>query len=221
MTDSRASAARAIWTDFGGVLTPPISHTFMAFCRSQHLPPEPVLRAVTKVTSSYGTADIMLPLDTPLVTEAAWLSQVAAVLREDEGIVAHLGSLADAWFDRRETNRGWLAAMRRTRDRGFFVGLLSNMVPSWDRHWRRMIPPEPVFNDVVLSFQVGARKPDRAIFQLCARRAGAAPGNCLLVDDNPGNCAGARAAGWQAIHFVDNATAITELDRLLGPAPQV
>jgi putative hydrolase of the HAD superfamily len=214
-----AGGSRAIWTDFGGVLTPPITHTFMTFCRSQRLEPEPVMRAVMTVTASYGTADVMLPLDTPLVTEQEWLRQVAAALRDDEGVVAHLDSLADAWFDGRETNHEWLEALRQFRSLGFFVGLLSNMVPSWDTHWRRMVPPGPAFDDVVLSFEVGVRKPDREIFDLCARRADVAPEGCVLVDDSGDNCAGARAAGWRAIRFTDSATASAELASLLGAGP--
>lgn len=193
----------------------------MSFCQAQHLDPAPVLRAVTKVTASFGTTDIMLPLDTPLVTEQEWLGQVAAVLREDEGISGHLDSLADAWFDGRETNHEWLEALQRVRDRGLFVGLVSNMVPSWDEHWRRMVPPAQAFDAVVLSFEVGLRKPGREIFDLCVQRAGAAPERCVLVDDNADNCAGAQAAGWRAIHFEDSATAVAELDRLLIAGPPV
>lgn len=213
-----AISVKAIWTDFGGVLTPPVSHTFAAFCEKTGLPPEPLLKAVATVTASYGTDDIMLPLDTPLVTEEEWLRQVADVLAEAEGITAELVSLADTWFDGRETNLLWLEELHRARDRGLFVGMLSNMPPAWEAHWRRMVPPETIFADVVSSAEVGHRKPDRAIFDLAAARAGVRPEECLLVDDLAKNCSGAEAAGWQVIHFTDTAVAIERLGHLLDTA---
>ena len=79
--------------------------------------------------------------------------------------------------------------------------------------------PEDLFDEVVLSFSAGARKPGREIYELAALRAGVPPGGCLLVDDTAKNCAGAVAAGWQAVHFTDAEQAGAELDRLLAAAP--
>ncbi|MGW3342179.1 HAD family hydrolase [Nonomuraea rubra] len=205
---------KAVWTDFGGVLTPPVGETFSDFCTRTGLPPGPLLTAVANVTARYGTDDFMLPLDTPLVTEDEWLRQIAAELAA-QGIEAPMISFADAWFDGRRTNAEWLAQLHRVRERGLFVGMLSNMPPAWEEHWRRMVPPEGVFDDVVNSAQVGCRKPDPEIFELAAARAGVPAGQCVLVDDLAKNCAGARTAGWQAIEFTDAARAAAELDALL------
>lgn len=42
------------------------------------------------------------------------------------------------------------------------------------------------------------------------------PQRCVLVDDLPENCVGARRAGWQAIHFTGTDDAIAQLDEVLG-----
>ncbi|KOX12431.1 HAD family phosphatase [Nocardiopsis sp. NRRL B-16309] len=209
------TGVRAVWTDFGGVLTPPPAHTFAALCERTGLDADPLIKAVLTVTARYGTDDMMLPLDTPLVTEEEWLRQISDVLREEHGVRAHMTSLADTWFDDRETNRPWLDSLVGARERGRFVGMLSNMPPAWDGHWRRMVPYE-FFDDVVMSFEVGLRKPGREIFDLAAARAGVEPARCLLVDDLIANCEGARAAGWHALHFTDTPGAVAELERLLG-----
>ncbi|TDT40768.1 putative hydrolase of the HAD superfamily [Streptomyces sp. BK208] len=207
----------AVWSDFGGVLTPPITHTMGTFCRSQGLDPEVLRRALGTVTARYGTRDVMEPIDTPLVSEEEWLAQVSQVLAADHGVTGvHLTTLADAWFDGRETNHAWVAALRKARESGAFVGLLSNMVPTWDAHWRRMVDPAALFDDVLLSFEVGHRKPSPGMFALAAERAGAAPADCVLVDDLEHNCAGAEAAGWQAIHFTDTTAATGRLAELLA-----
>jgi len=202
------------------VLTPPISETFSAFCEKTGLPAQPLLTAVLKVTASYGTDDILLPIDTPLVTEEEWLAQVGEALYEDTGLRAEgLTSIADAWFGDRPVNKAWLDRLGQLRDRGMFVGMISNMVPTWDAHWRRMVDPAANFDGVLLSFEAGYRKPAREIFELAVGQSGVAAEHSVFVDDLPRNVEGALAAGWQAIHFTAAAAAIEALDRIIGDPP--
>jgi putative hydrolase of the HAD superfamily len=209
---------RAVWTDFGGVLTPPVSETFSAFCEKTSLPAEPLLTAVLKVTATYGTDDVLLPIDTPLVTEEEWLAQIAEVLHEDTGlrIDGRLTSIADAWFGDRPVNQQWLDRLSQLRDQGVFIGMISNMVPAWDEYWRRMVDPAANFDAVILSFQAGYRKPAREIFELAIGQSGVAAEHSVFVDDLPKNVDGARAAGWRAIHFTGAAAAIEALDCIMG-----
>ncbi|MEU5083588.1 MULTISPECIES: HAD family hydrolase [Streptomyces] len=204
----------AVWSDFGGVLTPPLGHTMRKFCARYGVDQAVLGRALATVTARYGTSDIMEPIDTPLVTEEAWLREIGDVLEAEHDVTLRLTTMADAWFDGRETNHDWVARLRKARKRGAFVGLLSNMVPAWDGHWRRMIRPEELFDDVLLSFEVGHRKPSPAMFELASRRAGVPPKRCVLVDDLPHNCAGAEAAGWRTVLFTDAATAGERLESL-------
>lgn len=215
-TPTPPATIRAVWTDFGGVLTPSMRHTWEAFCGKLDVDPQVLMDAVLRVTRTYGTDDIMEPLDTPLVSEREWLAQIGEILRTEHGHAIELETLGDIWFDDRETDLAWAARLRELRAGGLFVGVLSNMVPAWDPHWRRLLPIDEMFDDVVLSFQVGHRKPQPEIFALAAQRAGAAPAECLLVDDLATNCAGAVAAGWQAIEFRHAGQASGELAVLLG-----
>ncbi|QUQ63092.1 HAD family hydrolase [Kutzneria sp. CA-103260] len=208
---------KAVWTDFGGVLTPPLSVTFNAFCTKTGLDPAPLMAATMKVTARYGTDDIMLPLDTPLVSEDEWLAQVRAVLREEHGVEADIDNFAAAWFGDRPANQDWLDRLRELRESGLFVGLISNMPPAWDQHWRRMVDPVGLFDEVLLSFEVGFRKPDRRMFDLAVQRTGIAAEHSVFVDDLPKNCDGARAAGWHVIQFTDTESAVERLAALLGP----
>jgi putative hydrolase of the HAD superfamily len=208
---------RAVWTDFGGVLTEPIAATMAAFCRRVGTQPRALRHAMAVVAGRYGTSDLMEPLDTPLVTQQEWARQVEQVLRTEYGSRVDLSDFAATWFTDRAANAQWLDVLVRIRQRGTTVGLLSNMVPAWDPYWRRMVPPDRYFDEVVLSFQVGHRKPGRDIFELARRRVGATPQQCVLVDDLPDNCAGAEAAGWRAVAFTTAPDAAARLDQLLCP----
>lgn len=54
---------------------------------------------------------------------------------------------------------------------------------------------------VTVSGRVGLIKPDQAIYEHHAAAFGLTPENTLFIDDMPANVSGARAAGWQAVHF--------------------
>lgn len=57
------------------------------------------------------------------------------------------------------------------------------------------------FDALVLSHEIGVRKPRAAFFEHCQRLAGFAPHECLFIDDLPINVAGAEACGWHGIVF--------------------
>jgi FMN phosphatase YigB (HAD superfamily) len=59
------------------------------------------------------------------------------------------------------------------------------------------------FDALVLSHEVGVRKPKAGFFEHCIRLAGCAPADCVFIDDLPSNVAGARACGLQSIVYSD------------------
>ena len=72
--------------------------------------------------------------------------------------------------------------------------LLSN---TNDLHYRQFQPQFQetldLMDHLVLSFEVGVRKPLSRIYEICEQRSGSAPAECLFIDDVPANIAGARA----------------------------
>ena len=53
----------------------------------------------------------------------------------------------------------------------------------------------------MLSHEVGLRKPSPDIYAHCRQFVGAAPRECLFIDDLPANIEAARACGWQGIVY--------------------
>lgn len=70
-----------------------------------------------------------------------------------------------------------------------------------------------LFRDIVVSGQVGALKPDAAIYRLLMDRNGLHPADCIFVDDSPANVAGARALGIDGILFTGAEALGVELAR--------
>jgi putative hydrolase of the HAD superfamily len=57
------------------------------------------------------------------------------------------------------------------------------------------------FDYLVLSHQVGIRKPDPHIYEHCRRLAGRPADECLFIDDLPSNVQAARECGWQGLVY--------------------
>lgn len=57
------------------------------------------------------------------------------------------------------------------------------------------------FRDIVVSGEERLVKPDPAIYRLLLDRNDLAASDCLFIDDNPENVAGARSVGMKAHHF--------------------
>ena len=58
-----------------------------------------------------------------------------------------------------------------------------------------------LFDDIILSGEVGLSKPDPAIFSLTLRRIGRSANECLLIDDSEANVLAAEHMGIAVIHF--------------------
>lgn len=71
--------------------------------------------------------------------------------------------------------------------------------------------PKCAFGWAILSFEVGAMKPDRTIYEAAIERAGVAAHDLFFADDLPENVEGARALGIDAVQFVDTDQLIAEL----------
>jgi FMN phosphatase YigB (HAD superfamily) len=79
---------------------------------------------------------------------------------------------------------------------------LSNTNPIHFGILREAYPLLRHFHDFVLSYEVGAAKPEAKIYLEAIARAGCAPEECLFTDDFAENVAAAREHGIDAIQFV-------------------
>lgn len=142
----------------------------------------------------------------PLVLEAA----------AEAGIVLDFTRLA-GFNDRMEVNHHVVDRVRSLRHEGYRTALVTNNIRELASGWRKLLDFEELFDAVVDSSEVGARKPNPAIFDIALRRLGEIPPErAVFLDDAPGNVAGAIAAGLRAILVVEPSAALVELDELLA-----
>lgn len=108
--------------------------------------------------------------------------------------------------------RGFIAA---AAGRGIPVWCLSNDVDRWSRKLRGSFEIEQFLAGAVISSAVGARKPDRAIYQCLIDRSGFRPEDLLFVDDRPANVEAAISMSIPSVRF-EPAGGYRELQRMFG-----
>ena len=96
-----------------------------------------------------------------------------------------------------------VALMQRLHAQGRRLHFLSNMPAPYADHLEREHGFLRCFESGVVSARVQQIKPDPGIFATAARLFGAMPSELLFIDDVPGYVQAARAAGWQALQFID------------------
>jgi putative hydrolase of the HAD superfamily len=204
-------AITTVISDFGGVLTTPLMHSFAAFQDETGIASETLGVAMQRAAERDG-AHPLFELEKGKLTEADFLTQLAADLEPELGHRPELHGFREIYFDALEPNEAMVELMRGLRERGYRMALLTNNVREWEPLWRSMLPVDEIFELIVDSAFVGMRKPDHEIYELTLERLGGPPPeDCLFVDDVEVNVEAARALGITAVHYVDNDQAIPEI----------
>ena len=204
---------RALISDFGGVLTTPLSHSFLAYQEEAGVSLEDLGRAMQQAGEAYGEHPLYA-LERGEIAEAEFGRRVAEHL--DDGfdldrLRHHLGRI--------EPNPPMIRYVEELRGRGVRTALLTNNVREWAPLWRAKLPQlDELFEVVVDSAFVGMRKPEPRIYELTLERLGGGlrPEECAFVDDLEVNCEGARALGMTAVRFEHADQAIRELESAIS-----
>jgi epoxide hydrolase-like predicted phosphatase len=139
-------------------------------------------------------------------------------VRLAEALTARTGRQHDAagllerMFAKFEHAPDMAALVRRARGSGLRTGLLSN---SWGNDYPRD-GWEEMFDVVVISGEVGMRKPEPRIFEHTLSLIGLEPGEVVFVDDLRHNIEAAVAAGFVGVHHTSYAATLAELEVLFG-----
>ncbi len=208
---------RGVIVDWGGVMTNPIRDMVRAWLDHEDVDHEQYAAVMSPwVTGAYDHDGDMNPIHAlergECTTEeferllAARMARRNGVQVLAEGLLTRMfaGSIpADSMYD----------AVRAIRSTGLRTGLLSN---SWGMadYPRHLFPG--MFDVVVISGEVGMRKPEERIFRHATGLLGLDPGECVFVDDIQVNVTAAEAVGMTAILHTDPAATLTRLGGLLG-----
>jgi putative hydrolase of the HAD superfamily len=191
--------------DYGGVLTTDVFGAFRAFCRAEGLPDDTVRE---RFRSDPEARALLTSLETGELGPAEFEPRFGALLGvSPEGLIGRL-------FAGMAPDVAMLDGVRELHGAGVRTALLSN---SWgDALAYDQALLNELFDTVVISSEVGLRKPDPAVYELATTRLGLPPADCVFVDDLPGNLKPAAALGMATVlHRGDAAATLAEVRSLL------
>ena len=136
--------------------------------------------------------------DLGLITEEETLERVRARIPERLHCAAE--KLVLHWEDLSRPVPGMADAIRRLKENGYGIWLLSNASKRHGQYWGK-IPGSEYFDGLVISAFEGVLKPDLTIYRTILSRFGLKAEECVFTDDMPANAAGALAVGMDAFVF--------------------
>lgn len=113
----------------------------------------------------------------------------------------------------------WLNAravevLKRVKPTSSKLLLLSNTDPERFGFVRKRFSQILIFDDYILSYELGLVKPEPGIFREAARRAGCAADECVFIDDLPENVEAAVSLGAKGVVYTPTTDLVAELARL-------
>ena len=195
---------RGLLVDWGGVLTSDVFDAFRAFCELEGLEPDTLRR---RFREDPGSRDLLIALETGQLDEDEFEPRFAEILGvEPPGLIERI-------FAGAGPDEAMLSAVEQARAQGVKTGLISN---SWGtRRYDRGLLGR-LFDGVVISGEVGIRKPSPEIYELGAEKIGLSPSRCVFVDDLPFNLKPAAQLGMATVRHTSSTETIAELEQLLG-----
>ncbi|MDX6637008.1 MAG: putative hydrolase of the superfamily [Solirubrobacterales bacterium] len=190
--------------DFGGVLTTSIWPAFASFCEREGLEAETVRKLFRSNPEALG---LLRGLETGELDEAGFEPRFADLLglESSEGLITNL--FADLGPD-----EAMIGAVRAAKTAGLRTGLISN---SWGLGIYDRAPID-LFDEAVISGDVGLHKPQPEIYELACKRLGVEASACVFVDDLRENVEGAEVVGMTGVLHRDAAETVPRLEELLG-----
>ena len=209
-------APRGLVVDWGGVLTAPIRTAVESWADRDGidlthygdiirawLGPEAEIEAAMNPIHALERGEVEVP---------HFEERLAAELSRRSGRTVESAGLLERMFDHFEHAHDMNALVRRARGHGIRTALLSN---SWGDYYPRHLW-DGMFDEVVISHEVGMRKPEPRIFELTLQRLRLEPGEVAFVDDLPVNiAAGAELGIIGVLHQSYDQTRL-ELEALFG-----
>ena len=143
---------------------------------------------------------------------------LAAELRHVDGQPVRAEKLLERMFAAGVLQADMLELVRSLRQAGLRTALLSNSWGNSGIGYPKHLFGE-LFDVVVISAEVGMRKPEERIFRHTAALLGLEPQECVFIDDVEANITAAQAIGLAALHHRESAATLAQLTELIGALP--
>jgi putative hydrolase of the HAD superfamily len=200
--------------DYGGVLTTSVTDSFAAFCAREDIELEVFKRVV--LGTARGPESPFSKVETGRIDQDEFDREVAQILTDACGRSVDPEGLKLRLFATIGPDSAMIDAVRRARSAGIRTGLVSNSWGGRDAgRGYTHAPLDDLFDAIVISGEVGMRKPDPEIYLFASDKVAVAPDACVFVDDFAVNVEGAERVGMRGIHHRQTEETIAALEEHL------
>jgi putative hydrolase of the HAD superfamily len=195
-------------------MTTSMGRAFADFCVKHGVDGER-FKAVIQEAYGGGTDSVMARLERGEISLDEFEVWIAGHLSEGLETPLDPKGIRNRMNEGLQPDERMIDAVQRARAHGIRTALISNSWGPMPEAVKRQRFPE-LFDAVVISGDVGMRKPDPEIYLHTARAIGVPPHQCVFVDDLSQNVEGARAVGMEGIVHRSAEFTIPKLEELLG-----
>lgn len=206
---------RALIVDFGGVLTTPLGDAMGDFAQQNDIELQDLVRVALAAYHGeevYNPHSLVVRFEKGEISDSEFSLEFARRLSEASGKQVDADGLLHGLLGSLRMEEDMVEAVRRARAAGVKTALLSN---SWGVSLYPRGLLEEICDVIVISGEVGMRKPDPEIFTLTTDKLALEPEVCIFVDDHPGHLKTAAEVGMRTVLHRTPAETIQELEDLL------
>lgn len=211
-----AGRPRGLIVDWGGVLTSSVEQSMLAWAAADDVDLDEFRSAMRQwlgpPTDEPTQVHPVAALERGELAVRHFEQQLAERLRTRSGQAVPADGLIGRIFGEFTHAEDMADVVRVARRAGIKTALLSN---SWGNRYPRESWTE-LFDAVVISGEVGMRKPEARIYRHTLGRLGLDPPDAVFVDDLAVNVHGAVEVGLIGVHHRSFAETVLELEALFG-----
>ncbi|MBP2471462.1 putative hydrolase of the HAD superfamily [Crossiella equi] len=210
LTDTREVDALVV--DYGGVLTTSVRASFAQWCEADGITQDS-LRALLRewLGARAEEGNPIHRMETGELDTREFERHLVSRLVTVDGRAVEPSGLLRRMFAGVGPDEAMLDLLRDARKAGLRTALLSN---SWGRGYPLELLHE-LCDVVVISGDIGLRKPDTPIYEHTLRLLELPADRCVFVDDAEANVLAARAVGMHAVWHKDAPGTIAEIAKLV------
>lgn len=204
---------RGVICDWAGVLTSPLADSIRAWLHADRIDPDHYHEVMRPYfDGSLADANPVHALERGEIETDDFERDLAPLLRRTDGHPISAEGLIHRMFSRFHPVHDMYDALRAVRHGGGSTALLSN---SWGNGYPRE-HFDTTFDEVVISGEVGMRKPEERIYLHTCERLGLRPQDCVFIDDLERNVRTAEGLGMTGILHTGVVSTQQALDRFLA-----
>jgi HAD superfamily hydrolase (TIGR01509 family) len=196
---------RAIISDMGRVVIWFDNDIFIRKLAATSTVPEDMIKE-----AAHWNMDLLTAFDRGAISPGEFYRRVARAVGSGIGEAEFYAIYNDIF----RLNPPALDVLRKQKAAGKTLLLLSNTDVRRFGHIREMYPEILIFDDYVLSFELGMVKPEPGIYLEAARRARCRLEECVFIDDMPENVEAAIKLGMAGIVYAPQTDLAAELEKL-------